>query len=109
MRTSKRVRGGRRVSVDGGDGADTITFGNLAQNLTIDLGADDADVDTLRFLGGVNDATIANWEQGLDLVDVVNEGAWSIIGDDGAETTLSDGASTITFLNITGRPMSATF
>lgn len=78
-----------------------ITFGTGAQNLTIDLGADDDAADTLTFQGSVSNAMIRNWELGRDVVDVVDAGAWSV-SDDGTDTTLSDGVSTITFLDVTG-------
>ncbi|PYG32565.1 VCBS domain-containing protein [Pelagimonas varians] len=88
------------VTVDGGAGADTITFGDGAENLSIDLGAD-ADVDTLIFLGTVENATISNWEQGVDVVDVASVAGWTV-SDDGTDTTLSDGVSDITFVDTTG-------
>jgi Ca2+-binding RTX toxin-like protein len=90
------------VTVNGGDGADTFIFGNGAENLSIDLGEGDGDIDSVTFDGEVFNTTIANWEYGVDVVSVVNKAVW--IGfDDGTDTTFTNGPSeTITFLDVTG-------
>jgi Ca2+-binding RTX toxin-like protein len=90
------------VTVNGGDGADTFIFGNGAENLSIDLGEGDEDVDSVTFDGEVFNTTIANWENGVDVVSVVNKTAWSG-ADDGTNTTFTTGGDeTITFLDVTG-------
>ncbi len=90
------------VTVNGGAGADTFIFGDGAENLSIDLGEGDGDIDSVTFDGEVFNTTIANWEYGVDVVSVVNKAVW--IGfDDGTDTTFTNGPSeTITFLDVTG-------
>jgi VCBS repeat-containing protein len=90
---------GGSVSADGGAGNDTFIFGGGAENLTIDLGAGDRDVDSVTFLGSVSNATIDNWEVGRDVVSV--QGRWTG-HDDGTDTTFTNGSQEITFLEVTG-------
>lgn len=84
-----------------GVGADVLTFWGDADGVRIDLGAD-TDADTLIFFGSVEDGRISNWTQGVDTVDVVDHTLWAVTLDDGTDTTLSDGTSTLTFLGVTG-------
>ena len=90
-----------RVIANGGAGADTVRFGTDAQNLTIDLGAADGDIDTLIFEGAVTNATVANWEQGVDLVYIVNATLWTGT-DNGTDTVFTLGTNSITFEDVTG-------
>jgi bacillopeptidase F (M6 metalloprotease family) len=87
------------VAVDGGAGADTFEFGDNAHNLTIDLGEGDEAEDSVTFEGSVYNATINNWEIGLDVVSV--QGNWTG-HDDGTNTTFTYGSQEITFLDVTG-------
>ncbi|WP_299374680.1 VCBS domain-containing protein [uncultured Tateyamaria sp.] len=92
---------GTNNAIAGGTGADTITFIGHAEKVMIDLGGD-SDADTLIFGTTMNDVSIANWDHGIDRVDVSDPLAWSVVADDGTETVLSDGTSDLTFLNTTG-------
>jgi bacillopeptidase F (M6 metalloprotease family) len=87
------------VTADGGAGADAFEFGAHAHNLTIDLGEGDEAEDSVTFEGAVYNATIANWEVGLDVVSV--QGNWTG-HDDGTNTTFTNGNQAITFLEVTG-------
>jgi hypothetical protein len=61
------------VTADGGAGADTFEFGANSQNLMIFLGEGDEGEDNVTFLGTVYNATIDNWEYGVEAkVDVFN-------------------------------------
>ena len=99
------------IEVFAGAGADTITFGDGAARsvsgaaegtIIVDLGMNDMAADTLVFEGSIFNATIRNWEAGIDTVDVVDPTAWSG-NDDGTDTTFTttDGQS-ITFEGISG-------
>lgn len=90
-----------RITVNRGDGADKIQFSDGAQNLTVDLGAADNAVDTLIFEGYVSNATIANREQGLDIVDVVDPNQWAGI-DNGTDPVFTNGRQDITILDVIG-------
>jgi hypothetical protein len=55
----------------------------------------------VTFEGSVYNATIDNWEVGLDVVSVLSKANWS--GDDnGTDTTFTNGTQEITFLEVTG-------
>ena len=93
------------VTADGGAGADTISFGHGAGSnggsITIDLGAADSAADELIFRGSVENATVLNWEQALDLVDVLDPTQFAGF-DNGFDTTFTFGCQAITFIGITG-------
>jgi VCBS repeat-containing protein len=91
------IEGGAAIAA-GGAGADTFEFGTNVNNLTIDLGADDQDQDSVTFQGTVFSSSINNWEVGLDLVSV--QGNWTG-HDDGTDTTFTSGNQEITFLGVT--------
>jgi hypothetical protein len=77
-------------------------FGTGAQNLTIDLGENDGDQDSVTFQGSVLNTTIDNWEYGIDdLVSVLDKAAWDG-NDNGIDTTFTNGSQEITFLDVTG-------
>ncbi|MCT8160493.1 VCBS domain-containing protein [Pseudoruegeria sp. SHC-113] len=92
---------GGQVNINLGTGADRATVGADAETVIIDLG-NDADADTLMFLGSVTTGTVRHYDQGTDTVDVVSHTAWRIVSDDGVNTVLSDGTSTLTFEGVTG-------
>jgi hypothetical protein len=87
---------GGAVSVNGGTGGDAISFGDGAENLTIDMGANDAAADTLTFAGSARNVVISNWTAGDDAIIFNNPGAsiWGAI-DVGADKafTSDDGQS----------------
>jgi len=91
------------VTVNGGAGADTFIFGDGAENLSINLGEGDGDVDSVTFDGEVFNTTIANWEFDIDdAVDVVDAAAWTA-QEAGGNTILTTGdGQSLTFLDITG-------
>jgi hypothetical protein len=93
------------VSVNGGAGADTISFGRGAGSnggsITIDLGVADSAADELIFRGSVENAAVLNWEQALDLVDVLDPTQFAGF-DNGFDTTFTFGYQAITFIGITG-------
>jgi len=64
------------ITIDGGAGADTINLGLIAQNLTIDLGAD-TDVDRITALSAGYNWTITNWVQGIDII-TINEASFEL-------------------------------
>ncbi|MEP5155272.1 hypothetical protein, partial [Planktotalea sp.] len=88
------------ISIASGAGADQFIFDDNAANLMIDLGQD-SDTDSVTFLGSVHSATIENWEEGVDIVDVLDPSTWTLMVD-GTDTTLSNGVSDIRFAGITG-------
>jgi hypothetical protein len=88
------------ATADGGAGADQISFGAGASTVIIDFGAADGAADELVFKGSVNDATILNWENDFDLVDIIDPSQW-IGEDDGTDTTFTFGNATIHFLDVT--------
>jgi hypothetical protein len=92
---------GGKITVDGGSGEDTFEFGADAENLTIDLGESDGVRDSVTFWGSVKNATIDNWEVGLDVVSVLSKANWSG-NDNGTDTTFTNVDQEITFLDVTG-------
>ena len=89
--------------VDGGAGADVFEFGENAglasDGVTINLGDDD-DADTLIFEGLADRINLFDWEFGVDnRIDVANVADWTVTDDGVARTTLVDVNSHSIFLN----------
>jgi Ca2+-binding RTX toxin-like protein len=92
---------GGRVNANGGAGEDTFIFGANAGNLTIDLGEGDEAEDSVTFEGAVYNATIDNWEVGVDAVYVVDPTAWTAQVVNGNTVLTLDVEQSLTFMDIT--------
>jgi hypothetical protein len=76
-------------------------FGTDAQNLTIDLGENDGDQDSVTFQGSVKNTTIDNWEYEFDAkIDVVDPTAWTAQIENGNTVLTTNDNQSLTFIGI---------
>ncbi len=88
--------------VQGSLGARNMTFGAGAENLTLAFGAAES-AETLTFEGAVTNATVANFEAGVDRVIVSGPDThWSAFDIDGNKYFLNERGSNFTVLGAAG-------